>query len=115
MIKFNLDFDFDDIVDALEDKAKRIEEEASKVVMQAGYKTERDAKTLAPVETGTLRRSIHMDLKDALTAEVGTNIEYATFVEFGTVKMPAQPFMTPAYHKNRDDFVKKMADLGGDL
>ena len=44
---------------------------------------EEDAKKLCPVETGTLRRSIHTTLHSDY-GEVGTNLHYAPYVEFGT-------------------------------
>lgn len=44
---------------------------------------EEEAKKRAPVDTGTLRRSITTELhKDY--GEVGTNLHYAPYVEFGT-------------------------------
>lgn len=45
------------------------------------------AKTLAPADTGQLRGSIHMQVKDTgkeLQGRVYTNVEYAPYVEFGT-------------------------------
>ena len=45
------------------------------------------AKTLAPADTGQLRGSIHMQVKDTgkeLQGRVYTNVEYASYVEFGT-------------------------------
>lgn len=45
------------------------------------------AKALAPVDTGDLAGSIHMQVKDtgkALEGRVYTNKEYAAYVEFGT-------------------------------
>jgi HK97 gp10 family phage protein len=50
-----------------------------------------DARGYTPVETGRLRDSIYSDEN-----EVGTDVEYAPFVEYGTVNMPAQPFLRPA-------------------
>lgn len=112
MIRFNTN-GFDDIVRALEQKASTIEAETKQAVKEAGYKTERDMKAYTPVDTGTLRRSIHTDMVNDFTAEVGTNIEYAAFVEFGTSKMAAQPFVTPARLKNEIDFIKRMKDIAG--
>lgn len=112
MIRFNIE-GFDEIVDAMEKKIATVETETKTAVLQAGFKTERDMKSLAPVDTGTLRRSIHTKMLDEFTAEVGTNIEYATFVEFGTLKMAAQPFVTPAKLKNEKDFIQKMKDIAG--
>lgn len=45
------------------------------------------AKALAPADTGLLRESIHMSVKDTgkeLQGRVYTNVEYAPYVEFGT-------------------------------
>lgn len=45
------------------------------------------AKALAPVDTGQLAGSIHMEVKekkDGLEGRVYTNTEYAPYVEFGT-------------------------------
>lgn len=45
------------------------------------------AKALAPADTGLLRESIHMQVKDtgnAVEGRVYTNVEYAAYVEFGT-------------------------------
>lgn len=61
------------------------------------------AKALAPVDTGTLRDSIHVEEgEDGGVAIVADPVQdrapdgYAAFVEFGTGRNPAQPFMTPA-------------------
>lgn len=46
-----------------------------------------EAKNLAPVDTGDLAGSIHMDVKKTSTGLQGrvyTNLEYAPYVEFGT-------------------------------
>ena len=45
------------------------------------------AKTLVPADTGQLRESIHMQVKDTgkeLQGRVYTNVEYAPYVAFGT-------------------------------
>ena len=45
------------------------------------------AKALCPADTGQLRESIHMQVKDtgkAIEGRVYTNVEYASYVEFGT-------------------------------
>lgn len=44
---------------------------------------ENDAKTRAPVDTGNLRNSITHEVDDN-EGVVGTNVEYAPYVEFGT-------------------------------
>lgn len=53
----------------------------------------------APKLTGTLSRSIEAELAEEsgkLVALIGSNLRYAGFVEFGTSKMDAQPYLRPA-------------------
>jgi len=38
---------------------------------------------------------------DDVTLHVGTNVEYAAHVEYGTVRMGAQPYLRPAFDHNR--------------
>lgn len=60
---------------------------------------ENTAKRLVPVDTGRLRSSISWRLGQTATGlfvEIGTNVEYAAFVEFGTRYMSAQPYLVPA-------------------
>jgi HK97 gp10 family phage protein len=67
------------------------------VIVKGTRKVQRTAKELAPVDTGTLRNSIKTKTIPRLkTGIVYTALEYAPHQEFGTVNMPAQPFMNPA-------------------
>lgn len=57
------------------------------------------ARELCPVDTGRLRSSIgHTEGVDVRGpfVDVGTNVEYAPFVEYGTMHMAPQPFLRPA-------------------
>ena len=56
------------------------------------------AQQLAPVRTGYLRSSIYTKI-DGWVAEIGTEAAYALFVEFGTRRMQAQPFLYPSLQK----------------
>ena len=50
-----------------------------------GLQAEGYAKDLCPVDTGQLRKSISNAVDEAeSTVYIGTNLEYAPFVEFGT-------------------------------
>lgn len=42
------------------------------------------ARAAAPVDTGRLRNSIAVDSPDNRHREIGTNVDYAPYVEFGT-------------------------------
>lgn len=94
-------------------------------VQESALRVERDAKLLAPVDTGTLRNSISHQLverNDLTSAIVGTNVFYGKFQEYGTgqrgrasgtitpadyeygssLGIPASPFLTPALLRNRE-------------
>ena len=53
------------------------------------------AKRECPVDTGNLRNSITNAVDDK-SAYVGTNVEYAVYVELPTSRTKAQPFLKPA-------------------
>ena len=53
--------------------------------------------------TGALRNSISHASDDS-AAYVGSNIEYAPYVEFGTYKMAARPFIQPAVEEYMDEY-----------
>jgi HK97 gp10 family phage protein len=50
-----------------------------------------------PVDTGNLRGSITHEIDTSDNAVyIGTNVEYAPYVELGTSRQKAQPFLRPA-------------------
>ena len=52
------------------------------------------------IDTGAMLNSVSVKpLTDG--AEVGPRVEYAVYHEYGTVKMPARPFMQPALDEKR--------------
>lgn len=57
---------------------------------------------LCPVDTGRLRQSINYRVSNT-EAAIGTNVEYAPYVEFGTKRMKAQPFLRPALDDVKDE------------
>lgn len=76
----------------------------------AGIVVEGDAKRRVPVMTGELRTSINTQVGSDQVI-VGTNVNYATHVEYGTVKAKAQPFLRPALDNNRKKLVKLWKDI----
>jgi phage gpG-like protein len=63
-----------------------------KFLSKSALTIEGKAKQLAPVDTGRLRASIRTDLAP-LRAVVGTNVEYAPYVEHGTGGRKGARFM----------------------
>ena len=80
----------------LKKAAEAIEVAVGDAVRKAAMEVERNAKINCPVDTGVLRSSIGAEEITPLLFEVGTNVEYAAFVEFGTSRMAAQPYLEPA-------------------
>ena len=97
----------------------------------AGITIEAYAKLQTPVDTGRLRNSITHATKtdrgkdtyiddagntyeggsargfpEEKTVYVGTNVEYAPYVEMGTTKTVAQPFLRPAATEHVDELKK---------
>jgi HK97 gp10 family phage protein len=93
-----------------------------------------EAKRNAPYESGNLRRSIHIGGREDLNPDtgavidrtgtpvpepdvdanaaavyVGTDVEYASYVEFGTQKMAANPYLRPAADTQRSAVVSEVA------
>lgn len=66
-----------------------------------------DAQGRAPVRTGNLRSSIGSSSQKK-EGEVFAGAEYAAFVEYGTYKMPAQPFLGPAVARYAPEFAKRV-------
>ena len=104
------------------DVEKDIQEQAVEMLWKIGFQVEEGAKRLCPVDTGRLRASIttsvdepklvctvksggEVDEQQVTTARgkamSGTNVEYAAYIELGTSKMSAQPFLRPALERVR--------------
>ncbi len=100
--------------------AKTIPEALEKAALEALDETTRRgidyAKAVVPVDTGALRRSIRQEPKPqredgyyvaGITAggggvvnpRTGREVDYAGFVEWGTSRTPAQPYLTPAIYE----------------
>ena len=86
---------------ALKEMPGIIAEELGKAVRDLVLLVEGEAKKLCPVDTGLLRASITPVIESWAAGYVGTNTHYAPYVEYGTRKMAAQPFLEPAYEEGR--------------
>lgn len=105
---------------------------------RCGEQAEGYAKDLAPVDTGNLRNSISHKVDDGKPAVyIGSNVEYAAYVELGTGKYteggrptpwayqdaqgnwhwtagnPAQPFLAPAVKDHQSTYRKIIKDEMG--
>ncbi len=84
---------------ALQREIKQLGLNTERSVLRLALDTQNRARELCPVDTGRLRSSItHVPGRDSrgYFVDVGSNVEYAPHVEFGTQNAPAQPFLRPA-------------------
>jgi len=87
-----------------------------------------EAKVRVPKLTGNLARSIHIGgygdeselslsdgtdiggniaARDRAQIRIGTNVEYATWIEFGTSKRAAKPYLRPAFDTKKAEAVRE--------
>ena len=97
---------------ALRAVAKRAPDRASKAVGATALFVQTEAKNRTPVDTGRLRSSLQIVFYNrGLTAFVGTNVEYAPYVEFGLrsrPNYPAQPYLGPAAERGRKELERRL-------
>jgi HK97 gp10 family phage protein len=84
---------------------KEMENKKQVVLKTIGLFCEGEAKLRTPVDTGNLRGSITHEIdtnEDGGKVWIGTNVEYAPYVEFGVMSknIPAQPFLLPSVEEN---------------
>lgn len=72
-----------------------VEKEADREVAQFCKDVVRNAKLRVPVDTGRLKWSIRQH-KDKMGHSIEAGADYASYVEYGTSKMRAQPYIRPA-------------------
>lgn len=69
------------------------------------------AQSTVPVATGALRDSIESGDKTENSIEVGASVEYAPFVEFGTTRMVAQPYLGPEADRMQSEAPRILIDI----
>lgn len=84
------------------------------------YNPRRDHTASAPgsppnTDTGILAGSIRATETGTPTATVEAQAEYAKWLEFGTFRTAARPFMTPAVESNRKQYKKDIAKAINDI
>lgn len=135
-MKFSMQFKgLDKVIDQYEKIEKELQESLKKTVNDSVKNVVRNAKNMAPVDTGNLRRSIHGELnveKGKIEGRIVVNADYAPYVEFGTgergivtntnSKIPvtytkgfhgqvAHPFFYPSYYEEEENFKHTLKDI----
>ena len=87
---------------ALEARVQRVIEEYAEKIMK-------DAVEKAPKRTGRLKSKISTEL-GRLSGAIIADVFYAPYVEYGTRKAQAKPFMHPAFEAYKNDFIKDLKE-----
>jgi HK97 gp10 family phage protein len=83
---------------------------AEQVIAETAQDIQAYAITVVPVDTGRLQASITTTRDAPLQASIGPRgVEYGIYVEYGTYKMRAQPYMRPAAERYRAPFIAAMS------
>ena len=88
----------------------RVEDKAAAVVAQATWETALEVVRNCPVDTGYLANSIRAKTHGA-SGVVISSAEYWAYVEYGTCKMAAIPYVTPAVELVAPKFIEMMNRL----
>lgn len=104
----------DDLAKSVAMSAAELEGRGEQIVSETVEDIRETARAMAPVDTGELRDSIGGDVA-GLTGYVIATADHAAYLEHGTSRQPAQPYMRPAMDRAEPSFSQKAADLLADL
>ena len=93
--------------------AEAVQGAIDKTLTAMGDKAVQLAQNYATVDTGNMRASITHQRYDDKTEIFGTSnsqapikpVKYAQYVELGTKRMKAPPFIRPAVERHRQDYI----------
>jgi hypothetical protein len=88
-------------------------EHIGRMVARAAVEAMASARIRAPRRTGNLANSIFADPEDrgGLVWIVGTPVHYAPYVELGTRRMAARPYLFPSVQQAFDNLIKTLDAL----
>ena len=92
------------IIDHTAEVRAAMDKACDKALEMCGLKAEGYAKMICPVDTGNLRNSITHTSGEEQTEYIGTNVEYGPYVEMGTSRTKAQPYLKPAIEDHTDTY-----------
>lgn len=95
-------------------RGRQLQTEVKTAIEDSLIISQQIARQLAAVDTGEMRDSIEITKQPRPGSLIGTleaKAEHSGFVEYGTVNMDAQPFMTPAVEQGRRMFNKRTREV----
>lgn len=110
----------DEILNRLQQMCENVGRLENKALKNAAEPVLQDAKSNVPIRTGKLKEGLKIGKiknKDGVKyilvgVDRGGNSEifYGKFIEFGTSKRAAHPFLQPAYEKNKNSIKEIIAE-----
>ena len=91
----------------IEKQINELDDSVQRELQQVTIESERNANRRVPVDTGTLRDSITIDLNEN---SIVADVDYAILVERGTILQAPQPFLRPASVEAFEDGVRRLRD-----
>jgi len=91
--------------------AAQLPEAVSAIIRKAAFDVEANAKAVVPVDTGKLKNSITCEFPSPTKAIIAPHTDYAAYVEFGTRRQRAKPYMRPAAENVAPAFFAAMQRL----
>nr|WP_034438551.1 HK97-gp10 family putative phage morphogenesis protein [Clostridium ihumii] len=102
-----------DLIEKIEEMGKQGVKAENRALKKAGQIILEEARINTPKKTGKLKKGLKLSgIREKGTSKyvlVGiqkgdnSSIFYGKFLEFGTSKMPAKPFMSPAYESKKKE------------
>ena len=107
-MNFSMDVDVDSNV---EEVLRELDDAKRRALEEIGLLAEGYAKEYCHVDTGRLRNSIsHAVSESEWAAVIGTNVEYAPYVELGTSRQDPYPYLEPAATNHLSEYQQIVED-----
>ena len=81
---------------------EELQKEAKGILSEGGHAGLQHSSAVVPVKTGRLRGSLRLRQEFGLRTVLSADTPYARFVEFGTRRMRAQPYLRPGLQRAVD-------------
>ena len=107
VVEIDVEVDTSSVIAMLQDGLENLEDSVEQALDQGGSQICDEARTIVPVAAkahskrehpGFLRSTIGYSA-EGMTLQIFATAYYAGFVEFGTRKMAARPYMRPAFNQ----------------
>ena len=106
------EFVFETIIEIKVDpRLRQFDAQLDDVIQIAARNIESRAKQLVPVDTGDTQSSIEARSPKKMEWRIGPTTEYAPFLEFGTERMSARPYLIPSIEHEKPRIKKAIEEL----